>query len=107
MDVKNAFLNRDLSEEVYMQPPSGLSVDSNKVCYLRCVLYGLKQAPRAWFAKFSSTISRLGYMVSHYDSTLFLRHTDKGTILLLLYMNDMIITGNDPSDIQELKNFLN
>ena len=107
MDVKNAFLNRDLSEEVYMQPPSGLSVDSNKVCYLRCVLYGLKQAPQAWFVKFSSTISRLGYMVSHYDSTLFLRHTDKGTILLLLYVNDMIITGDDLSGIQELKDFLN
>ena len=47
MDVKNAFLNRDLSKEVYIQPPPGLSVDSNKVCHLRRALYGLKQAPRA------------------------------------------------------------
>ena len=45
MDVKNAFLNGDLSEEVYMQPPPGLSVDSNKICHFRRVLYGLKQAP--------------------------------------------------------------
>ena len=59
MNVKNAFLNGDLSEEVYMQPPPGLSVESNKVCHLRRALYGLKQAPRAWFAKFSSTISQL------------------------------------------------
>ena len=106
MDVKNAFLNGDLSEEVYMQPPPGLSVESNKVCHLRRALYGLKQAPRAWFAKFSSTISRLGYMASHYDSALFLRRTDKGTILLLLYVDDMIITGDDLSGIQELKDFL-
>ena len=106
MDVKNAFLSGDLSEEVYMQPPPGLSVDSNKVCHLRCSLYGLKQAPRAWFAKFSSTIFCLGYTASLYDSALFLRRTDKGTILLLLYVDDMIITGDDLSGIQELKDFL-
>ncbi|RVW75728.1 Retrovirus-related Pol polyprotein from transposon RE1 [Vitis vinifera] len=106
MDVKNAFLNGDLSEEVYMQPPLGLSVESNKVCHLRRALYGLKQAPRAWFAKFSSTIFRLGYTTSPYDSALFLRRTDKGTILLLLYVDDMIITGDDLSGIQELKDFL-
>ena len=106
MDVKNAFLNGDLSEEVYMQPSLGLSVESNKVCHFRRALYGLKQAPRAWFAKFSSTISRLGYMASHYDYALFLRRTDKDTILLLLYVDDMIITGDDLNGIQELKDFL-
>ena len=77
MDVKKAFLNGDLSEEVYMQPPPSLSIESNKVCHLRRALYGLKQAPQAWFAKFSYTFSRLGYMASHYDSTLFLRRIDK------------------------------
>ena len=97
MDVKNAFLNRDLSEEVYMQP--SVSIESNKVCHLRHALYGLKQAPQAWFAKFRSTIFCLGYTASSYDSVLFLHHTNKGTILLLLYMDDMIITGDDLSDI--------
>ena len=71
MDVKNAFLNGDLSEKVYMQSPPGLSVELNKVYYLQRALYGLKQALRAWFAKFSSTISLLGYMASHYDYVLF------------------------------------
>ena len=47
MDVKNAFLNGDFSEEVYMQPLPGLSVNSNKVCHLRRAFYGLKQTPRA------------------------------------------------------------
>ena len=106
MDVKNVFLNEDLSEEVYMQPHPSLSVESNKVWHLRRTLYGLKQAPRAWFAKFSSTIFRLGYTASLYDSALFLRRTDKGIILLLLYVDDMIITGDDLSGIQELKDFL-
>ena len=106
MDIKNAFLNGDLSEEVYMQPPPGFFVELNKVCHLQRALYGLKQAPWAWFTKFNSTISRLGYMANHYDSALFLRRTDKGTILLLLYVDDMIITGDDLSGIQELNDFL-
>ena len=100
MDVKNAFLNGELSEEVYMQPPLGLSIDSNKVCHLCRALYGLNQVPRAWFTKFSSTIFRLGYTASLYDSALFLCRTDKGTILLLLYVDNMIITGDDLSGIQ-------
>ena len=89
-----------------MQPPLGLFVESNKVCCLRCVLYGLKQAPRAWFAKFNSTIFHLGYTTSPYDSALFFHCTNKGTILLLLYVDDMIITDDDLSGIQELKDFL-
>ena len=71
IDVKNAFLNGDLSEKVYMQPPPDLSIESNKVCHLQRALYGFKQALRAWFAKFSSIISRLGYMASHYTKALF------------------------------------
>ena len=106
MDVKNAFLNGDLSEEVYMQPPYGLSVESNKVCHIWRALYGLKQASWVWFAKFNSTISRLGHMTSYYNSALFLHRTDKCTILLLLYVDDMIIISDDLSGIQELKDFL-
>ena len=89
-----------------MQSSLGLSIELNKVFYIRRALYGLKQAPRAWFAKFSSTIFRLGYTVTSYDFALFLHRTDKGTILLLLYVDDMIITGDDLSGIQELKDFL-
>ena len=106
MDVKNVFLNGNLSEKVYMQPPPGLFIEPNKICHLRCALYSLKQAPRAWFTKFSSTISLLSYIASHYDSVLFLLCTNKGTILLLLYVDDIIITGDDLSSIQELKDIL-
>ena len=106
MDVKNAFLKGNLSEEVYTQPPPGLSVESNKVCHLQHTLYGLKQAPQVWFVKFSSTISHLDYIACHYDSALFLHHTNKCTILLILYIDDIIITSDDLSGIQELNNFL-
>jgi hypothetical protein len=72
MDVKNAFLNGDLTEEVYMQAPPGYSDCPDKVCLIRCALYGLKQAPRAWFAKFSSIVHQFGFSFSSHDTALFL-----------------------------------
>uniref|UniRef100_A0A2N9GXF4 Reverse transcriptase Ty1/copia-type domain-containing protein n=1 Tax=Fagus sylvatica TaxID=28930 RepID=A0A2N9GXF4_FAGSY len=86
----------------FSQPPGF----SHKVCRLRRALYGLKQAPRAWFAKFSSTISQHGFSASSYDSALFFRRSDHGITLLLLYVDDMIITGDDVQGIQDLKHFL-
>jgi hypothetical protein len=67
LDVKNALLNGDLQEEVYMAPPPGISHDSRYVCKLKKALYGLKQAPRAWFEKFSIVISSLGFVSSSHD----------------------------------------
>jgi hypothetical protein len=106
MDVKNVFLNGDLSEEVYMQPPPRLSSPLNKVCHLRQALNGLKQAPQAWFAKFSTTVSCFDYSISSYDATFFLIPMDRGIILLLLYVDDIIITRDDSTGILELKQFL-
>jgi hypothetical protein len=73
---------------------------------LRRALYGLKQAPRAWFAKFSSTIAQIGFVSSLYDSALFIQRSDAGLILLLLYVNDMIITRDDIVGICNLQQFL-
>jgi hypothetical protein len=69
-------------------------------------LHGLKQAPRAWFAKFSSTIAQIGFVSSPYDSALFIRRSDVGLILLLLYVDNMIITGGDIVGIRNLQQFL-
>ncbi|KAA0042921.1 Retrovirus-related Pol polyprotein from transposon TNT 1-94 [Cucumis melo var. makuwa] len=106
MDVKNDFLNGTLSEKVYMKPPPGTYSPPHKVCLLRRALYGLKQAPRAWFATFSSTITQLGFTSSPHDIALFTRHTPQGIVLLLLYVDDMIITGNDPQAISDLQHYL-
>ncbi|TYK06346.1 putative mitochondrial protein [Cucumis melo var. makuwa] len=106
MDVKNAFLNGTLSEEVYMKPPPGTSSPPHKVCLLCRALYDLKQAPRAWFATFSSTITQLGFTSSPHDTALFTRHTPQGIVLLLLYVDDMIITDNDPQAISDLQHYL-
>jgi hypothetical protein len=72
IDVKNAFLNGDLSEEVYMLPPPGYDHPPYKVCQFRRALYGLKQAPPTWFAKFKSTIAQIGFVSSPYDSAFFI-----------------------------------
>ena len=103
MDVKNVFLNEELSKEVYMKPPLVFHHAPGKVYHLRKALYGLEQAPREWFAKFSSIIDKLGFSSSFYDNALFTHKTDKGYTLLLLHMDDMIITGDDLQAIEELK----
>ena len=96
MDVKNAFLNGELLEKVYMKLTPGYSHPlgfPHRVCRLRRALYGLKQTPQAWFAKFSSTKSQHGFLGSSFDTTLFLRRFDHGITIILLYVDDMIITG--------------
>ncbi|XP_072072082.1 uncharacterized mitochondrial protein AtMg00810-like [Arachis hypogaea] len=103
MDVKNAFLNGDLKKTVYMKPPPGYPCPSDKVCLLRKALYGLKQAPREWFDKFSTTICSLGFTSSPHENALFIRKSERGVVLLLLYVDDMIITGDDVDGISALK----
>ena len=76
--------------------PSGFP---HRVCRLRQTLYGLKQASQAWFAKFSSTISHHGFSGSSFDTNLFLRRSGHGITILLLYVDDMIITCDDVQDI--------
>ena len=93
-----------------MKLPPGYSHPSgfpHRVCQLQWALYGLKQAPRAWFVKFSSTISQHGFSGSSFDTALFLRRFDHGITILLLYVDDMIIIGDDDMQgIQNLKHFI-
>jgi hypothetical protein len=72
MDVKNAFLNSDRTEEVYMQAPLGYLDCCDKVCLLRRALFGLKQAPQAWFAKFSSIVHQFDFSSNPNDTSLFI-----------------------------------
>lgn len=104
MDVKNAFLHGDLKEDIYMTPPPGLfSTPSHDVCKLKRSLYGLKQAPRAWFEKFRNPLLSFSFVQSQYDSSLFLCKTDKGIVLLLVYVDDIVITGSDTQLMSQLQ----
>ena len=106
MDVKNAFLHGELHEEVYMHPPPGVDVPSGQVCRLRRALYGLKQAPRAWYERFVSVIIEAGFSPSPHDPALFIYTSSRGRTLLLLYVDDMLITGDDAEHIFLVKRHL-
>ena len=86
-----------------MEPPPGVSHDFGYVCKPGKTLYGLKQAPHAWFEKFSIVISSLGFATSSYDYALFVKRTDASRIILSLYVDDMIVTGDDVDGISVLK----
>jgi len=104
LDVQNAFLHGILSEEVYMRQPSGF-IDPNypnHVCKLHKSLYGLKQAPRQWFTRFSDYLEELGFCESKADYSLFTFQKGDLLIILLIYVDDILITGTSSSYIFSL-----
>ncbi|KAG7583619.1 Integrase catalytic core [Arabidopsis suecica] len=108
MDVKNAFLQGELEEEVYMRPPPGLEDKEapGKVLKLNKAIYGLKQSPRAWYHKLSTTLLGRGFKRSEADHTLFTLPSQEGIVVILVYVDDIIISGNDKVGIQDTKDFL-
>ena len=105
LDVKNAFLHGNLEEEVYMEVPPGYtgSIETKIVCKLERALYRLKQSPRAWFGRFSSAMRKYGYRQSNSDHTLSLKHRQSKVTALIVYLDDMIITGDDAKEISRLQ----
>ena len=97
LGIKNVFLHGDLQEEVYMKQPPGLVAQGEirKVCRLRKSLYGLKQSPRAWFGKFNHAIEKFGLQKSKSDHSVFYWNSSLGIILLVVYVDDIVITGSD------------
>ena len=104
LDISNAFLHGTLEEEVYMVQPPGF-VDSSKpthVCKLQKALYGLKQAPRAWYSTFSNFLEQQGFRHSNCDTSLFVRKTANSITILLIYVDDILLTGSNTAYIQSL-----
>ena len=106
--MKNAFLQGELEEEVYMTPPPGLedSIAPEKVLRLRKAIYRLKQSPRAWYHKLSCTLEEKGFKRSEADHTLFTHQSPRGIVVVLVYVDDLIISGNDKEGILETKTYL-
>ena len=109
LDVKNAFLNGEVEEEVYIEVPPGFDMEAiqGKVCKLRKSLYGLKQSPRAWFERFTKCVKRLGYNQAQSDHTMFYKHSITHKLsILVVYVDDIILTGDDISETESLKKLL-
>jgi Reverse transcriptase (RNA-dependent DNA polymerase) len=108
MDVKNAFLQGNLEEEVYMTLPSGHKNESNpsQVCKLKKTIYGLKQSPRAWYVKLSFSLLKINFFKSTADSSMFIKHLQNTTIIILVYVDNIIITGNNNEEIKRVKQYL-
>lgn len=118
LDVTNALLHGDLNENVNMKLPtgylhlsssaslSGITDPTAFVCKLRKSLYGLRQAPRCWFTKFSTALKEYGFLQSHTDNSLFTFNRDNKFVDVLVYVDDILVTGSNKELIQQVIAFL-
>lgn len=109
IDVNNAFLHGDLLEEVYMNLPQGYIVPTHSsllVCKLQKSLYGLKQASRQWFAKLTTSLLEVGYTQSLANYSLFTLKNDNLFTVVVVYVDDILVTGDDFVQVTVLKHML-
>ena len=109
LDVKSAFLNGDLKEEIYLVQLEGFVKQGQEhhVCRLKKALYGLKQAPRSWYEKVDSFFVEHGFHRSLNDPNLYTKYNNQGQIIFIsLYVDDMIITGNADDLIRGIKRLM-
>ena len=108
LDVNNVVLHGDLDEEVYMDLPQGLHIEKpNQVCRLKKSLYRLKQASRQWYSKLANCLHDVGFIKSSSDYSLFPRKTTFDFMALLVYVDNILLVGDDAGQISEVKEFLN
>ena len=108
MDVKTAFLNGYLDETIYMSQPEGFEVkgQEQKVCKLLRSIYGLKQASRSWNLRFDDTIKTFGFEQNVDEPCVYKQIKDGVVVFLVLYVDDILLIGNDVTSLSKVKNWL-
>ena len=102
MDVKTTFLNGVVEEEVYVDNPLGFDTHDRKtlVCKLKKYLYGLKKSPKTWYDRMEIFLTSLGFTKSKEESNLYYKVDEDGVLILLLYVDDLFLIGEDKSIIE-------
>jgi hypothetical protein len=105
MDVKSAFLNGDLQEEVFVTQPPGFIIDGaeHKVLRLSKALYGLQQASCAWYAKLDASLVELGFQRGKAEHAMYTRGIGNRRLIVGVYIDDLIITGGNSSEVKQFK----
>ena len=108
MDVKIAFLNGELNEEIYMEQPEGFIVpgQEKKVCRLVKSLYGLKQAPKQWHEKIDNEMLSNGFRINECDKCVYIKYTANCYVIVCLYVDDILIIGSNNDIIKATKRML-
>nr|GEU36623.1 hypothetical protein [Tanacetum cinerariifolium] len=108
MDVKTAFLNGHLFEEVYMEQPGGFVNPKylNHVCKLKRSIYGLKQASRKWNKRFDDEIKKFGFTQNRDESCVYQKASGSYVAILILYVNDILLMGNNIPMLQDVKSYI-
>jgi hypothetical protein len=105
MDVKSAFLNGDLKEEVYVRQPTGFIVtgQEDRVLRLKKALYDLRQAPQAWNLKLDDTLKGMGFTQSQHEHLMYRRSNGNNILLVGVYVDDLVIVGSSLAAVEEFK----
>lgn len=105
LDVKSAFLHGELEEDMFVEQPQGYKVTGKKhmVYKLYKALYGLKQAPRAWFSRIEAYFIKEGFMSSPSEQTLFIKRKGGNILIVSIYVDDLLFTGNDEEMLNQFK----
>ena len=109
MDVKSAFLNGELEEEVYIEQLEGfpLTTEKDMVWKLKKAFYGLNQAPRTWYARLDKHLAKLGFAKGIVDSNLYLKEIKDGLLIIIVFLDDIIFGGDDEASnkfLEDMKN---
>ncbi|GJU75598.1 retrotransposon protein, putative, ty1-copia subclass [Tanacetum coccineum] len=108
MDVKTAFLNGRLDEDIYMEQPEGYVNPKypNRVCKLQRSIYGLKQASRQWNKRFDEEIKKFGFTQNRDEPCVYRKASGSNVVFLILYVDDILIMGNNIPRLKEVKDYL-